>query len=115
MTQGQPAPQNRKTRPVDVWTQSGALLLGPAGIIILVGGQHTTDLVLSVLSLTAAVACLAAVGLRRLRPIAKLWGQIDAWLQPPTKQPAKKRRRAPAAGQARIQLPVPDSHPRTAR
>ena len=106
MTQGQPPPQKRKTRPVDVWTQSGALLLTPAGIIILAGGQYATDLVLSILSLSAATACLAALALRRLRPAAKLWNHIDAWLQPPLRKPAPKRRRAPASPQARLQLPL---------
>lgn len=106
MTQGPPPPHKRKTRPVDVWTQSGALLLTPAGIIILAGGQHTTDLVLSILSLSAAAACLAALALRRLRPAARLWEHIDALLQPPLRKPAKKRRRAPASPQARLQLPL---------
>lgn len=106
MTQGQPLPHNRKTRPVDVWTQSGALLLTPAGIIILAGGQYATDLVLSILSLSAAIICLAALALRRLFPAAKLWYQVDAWLQPPLRQKDRKRRRAPASSQTQLQLPL---------
>ena len=114
MTQGQPSPQNRKTRPVDVWTQSGALLLTPAGIIILAGGQYATDLVLGILSLSAAITCLVALALRRLLPAAKLWNHLDAWLQPPPHKPAKKRRHAPATRQAQLNFPIANHGSRTA-